>query len=390
MVKVCIVESPTVLHQWWLDNMTGGYQIYLALLLFFFALVVAMPLARLIFFILRYVATERWKWKPEAQTMIMWETYWLLRIGLFCAALKAINLTDILCQWPLWIFGAPLLLWLNKAGDVIREIAVRRGSAKTLLFEIVTVVKMFVLCVTFYLIYILIFPGVAEDILRGFYTGVCILLSLAIVPVVRNVSGSQLLLFNQQYDSYDELQRVHLVLDNAPAGVVQEVPMGYVLTTCDSFSKIYIPGGRTMESPLALFEENVGNQLIWPLRLRVALAPNLSSANVRRFMMTVDVKLNDPKHAWHVNHPTHRKMQRKQSLLHNQSVVKATAASANLRSDSNGWFISVQGRWILHIHGYIYASSQAMYRQVLSENVQQVMALIEAQGWNEVAAVMAD
>ncbi|RHZ33104.1 hypothetical protein DYB37_008604 [Aphanomyces astaci] len=139
MVEVCVVKSPADFQDWWVTEMNAGYQLYLCVLLLFFSLVIAMPMARLTFFLLHSLTPDRWKWPGEARTMILWETYWLFRVGLFCAALQAVRLTTLLCQWPLWIFGVPLLLWLNKAGDVIREVAVRRGSAKTLLFEITTV-----------------------------------------------------------------------------------------------------------------------------------------------------------------------------------------------------------------------------------------------------------
>ncbi|ETV97276.1 hypothetical protein, variant 2 [Aphanomyces invadans] len=403
MVELCAFKT-SEFHSWWVEEMNGGYQLYLSVLLLFFSLVIAMPMARLIFFLLRSLTPERWKWPGEAQAMILWETYWLLRVGLFCAALHAVRFTKLLCQWPLWIFGVPLLLWLNKAGDVIREVAVRRGSAKTLLFEITTVVKILVLCMTFYFLYILVFPGIADDILRGFYTGVCVLFGLALVPVVRNISGSQLLVFNHSTITDDQAtyaethHKRHVHFDQTPVGALQDTPLGYVLTTCDAFSKIYVPAGRSMESPMVLFEETMAMPW-WPLRLHVDLPASTPTLQVRRLIQAVDAVLNNPDRvhgctqytgAVAASTPTH---QQPNPDLHSKlSVIfkspAAAAASIDCRraaqeeKPERTWSVHVENRWRVHVHGHVFAGSFPVYRQALSEVVQVVMGVVSGHGFD--------
>ncbi len=165
-VEVCIIKSFDLYRRWWIED-AKGYQLYLGIVFLFFSLVIGRPLAEASLLLLRYAVPEGsslyarciyiyiyiyavcahiiipyiclQRTREDLRCMLLWEFTWLFRIGLFCVALQIVGLTTILCQWPLWIFGFPLLLWINAVGNVLREVIVRRGTVKTLLHEGMTV-----------------------------------------------------------------------------------------------------------------------------------------------------------------------------------------------------------------------------------------------------------
>ncbi|KDO26861.1 hypothetical protein SPRG_22217 [Saprolegnia parasitica CBS 223.65] len=340
MSEVCILKGPDDFSRWWSSG-SQDYQLYLGVVLLFFSLVIALPMAKFGLFLLRYVTGDVYLKPDEAHEMLLWETHWLLRVGLFCWALQVVGLTSLLCQWPLWVFGVPLLLWVNAVGNVYRLITVRKGSAKTLLHEGVTVLKILVLVILFYFIYILVFPGIAENIIRAFFTGFCSLVALATVPVVRNVTGSQFILFNHALR-----QRLHT----------------------------YVPAGKALTTPLVVFAENTpeADEPRWPLRLRIRLPPTLHVAAVRRFLQDVDRRL--------------RKADERAALHpHRNAMFAATAAAPMLlrkqpppTREEDRLCVSIEGRWVVHVFGDIAAKSREVFRDRLSQKVQLMMSIVES------------
>ncbi|EQC25209.1 hypothetical protein SDRG_16907 [Saprolegnia diclina VS20] len=367
MSEVCILKGPDDFSRWWSSG-SQDYQLYLGVVLLFFSLVIALPMAKFGLFLLRYATGDVYLKPDEAHEMLLWETHWLLRVGLFCWALQVVGLTSLLCQWPLWVFGVPLLLWVNAVGNVYRLITVRKGSAKTLLHEGVTVLKILVLVILFYFIYILVFPGIAENIIRAFFTGFCSLVALATVPVVRNVTGSQFILFNHALR-----QRLHVFMASTPPGMLLDVPLGYVITTCDAYSKTFVPAGKALTTPLVMFAENTpeADEPRWPLRLRIRLPPTLHVAAVRRFLQDVDSRL--------------RKADERAALHpHRNAMFAATAATPTLlrkqlppTREEDRLCVSIEGRWIVHVFGDIAAKSREVFRDRLSQKVQLIMSIVE-------------
>ncbi|OQR99942.1 hypothetical protein ACHHYP_03879 [Achlya hypogyna] len=368
MSEVCIIKGPDDFSRWWSSG-SQDYQLYLGVVLLFFSLVIALPMAKFCIFLLRYVTNEAYLRHEEATEMLLWETHWLLRVGLFCWALQVVGLAGLLCQWPLWVFGVPLLLWVNAVGNVYRFVTVRKGTAKTLLHEGVTVLKILILVILFYFIYILVFPGVAENIVRAFFTGFCSLVALATVPVVRNVTGSQFILFNE---GLRHAKRLHVYLAPTPPGILLDAPLGYLTTSCDAYSTTYVPAGKALSTPLVTFEEFPDQDTRWPLRLRIQLPPALPVATVRRFLQAVDAQLRQ---AADVARPhPHRNAV--------TSILPAPAASVprkHLRDlqDDDRLCVTIEGRWSVHVSGHIVARSREVYRDQLSQKVQMLMAIVE-------------
>ncbi|KDO26663.1 hypothetical protein SPRG_20466 [Saprolegnia parasitica CBS 223.65] len=350
MSEVCILKGRTI-SRWWSSG-SQDYQLYLGVVLLFFSLVIALPMAKFGLFLLRYVTGDVYLKPDEAHEM-------LLSSGSRRSCAK----------WPLWVFGVPLLLWVNAVGNVYRLITVRKGSAKTLLHEGVTVLKILVLVILFYFIYILVFPGIAENIIRAFFTGFCSLVALATVPVVRNVTGSQFILFNHALR-----QRLHVSMASTPPGMLLDVPLGYVITTCDAYSKTYVPAGKALTTPLVVFAENTpeADEPRWPLRLRIRLPPTLHVAAVRRFLQDVDRRL--------------RKADERAALHpHRNAMFAATAAAPTLlrkqpppTREEDRLCVSIEGRWVVHVFGDIAAKSREVFRDRLSQKVQLMMSIVES------------
>ncbi|OQR81921.1 hypothetical protein THRCLA_11289 [Thraustotheca clavata] len=384
MVEVCIIKGPSDFSRWWSSG-SHGYELYFCVVLLFFSLVIALPMAKLCMFLLRYILNEANLHPDEANEMLLWETHLLLRVGLFCWALEVVGVTNLFCQWPLWAFGVPLLLWVNAVGNVYRLVTVRKGSAKTLLHEGMTVLKVLVLGVLFYTIYILIFPGIADNIVRAFFTGFCAIVAMATVPIFRNATGSQFILFNE---GLRHAQRLHLYITSTPPGILVDAPLGYIITSCDALSKTYVPAGKALVTPLVVFEDD--DDTLWPLHLKIILSPSLPVPLVRRFMQDIDNALHkfdhndvaDPHRQPLGNYFTGSLMASSKSLLQKRTAPskryyhfkKCTSCTLSLEDQL---YTFVDGRWIIYVHGWIAAKSKEMFRDRLSQKTQIIMSIME-------------
>lgn len=58
---------------------------------------------------------------------MMWQTVLLFRVSILWIALRVSHLSIFLCQWPSWIFGVCLVIWIDSAGNLLREFIVRKG-----------------------------------------------------------------------------------------------------------------------------------------------------------------------------------------------------------------------------------------------------------------------
>lgn len=53
---------------------------------------------------------------------MMWQTSLLCRAGLLWIAIAVSRLSLMLCMWPQWLFGISFMIWMDAAGNVLREV----------------------------------------------------------------------------------------------------------------------------------------------------------------------------------------------------------------------------------------------------------------------------
>ena len=118
MVEVCIIKTSGWSEWYKLIRTSNSTEVYIALILAACGLIMAFPLARIGFFILQHFINKKWRWTADMAMTLKQPTGWLMRIGLLWSALVVSRLDDFLCQWPLWVFGIPLLIWINAFSNV--------------------------------------------------------------------------------------------------------------------------------------------------------------------------------------------------------------------------------------------------------------------------------
>lgn len=124
---VCLVRL-SGWADWWQETRHGSLKTYTSVVLFFLSAVLARPIARSLFFLARKFSPRAWRWPDDARGLMMWQTALLCRAGLLWIAIAVSRLSLLLCQWPQWLFGVSFLIWMDAAGNVLREVIVRKGT----------------------------------------------------------------------------------------------------------------------------------------------------------------------------------------------------------------------------------------------------------------------
>lgn len=118
MVQTCLLLTENI-DTWWNSLSFQSNRTYLTLALVVMGTMVAFPLSRIQFYVLRrFLTRSKWKWPTECEDRLIDPTGWLLRLGCYWAALVVIEMDDFLCHWPLWVFGVGLIVWLNAFSSI--------------------------------------------------------------------------------------------------------------------------------------------------------------------------------------------------------------------------------------------------------------------------------
>ncbi|KAF4316392.1 hypothetical protein BBO99_00006443 [Phytophthora kernoviae] len=179
---------------WWDETKRGNIKTYISIVLFFLSTVLANPIARCLFWIVRKACPNKWIWPDEARQMMMWQTALVCRAGLLWIAILVSRLSLLLYQWPAWLFGVCFIIWMDAGGNVLREIIVRKGvrgykkeekaGRMTLLYEGTTLAKMMLLVLIVYTYYVA--PQIEEsnELRLLFSVGFFVSIALAALPLL--------------------------------------------------------------------------------------------------------------------------------------------------------------------------------------------------------------
>ncbi|KAL7694515.1 hypothetical protein Plhal304r1_c001g0001051 [Plasmopara halstedii] len=343
---------------WWHTTKGGSMRTYMSIVLFFLSTVLANPIARCLFWIVRKACPKKWIWPNDARVMMMWQTSLLCRVGLLWITILVSRLSLLLYDWPAWIFGVCFIIWLDAGGNVLREVIARNGvvgymehekaGRMTLLYEGSTLAKMLLLVLIIYTYYVSPRIEDSNELRLLFSVGFFVSIALGALPLLRNVMGAHyMFLANMLHlDS-----RVYL--HGSKKGTVCDAPLGFiVLATADS-TKTFIPAGGTVSNTTEIF-----HRFLWPLRLDVHLSAETPVKRVREFVQDMD-KL----------------------LFWEPVVVLASDGSASLDAEGVSTFLDVSSE-STSAHGFI-NSSETTTKLLFDENQQEQERIIQRARGNE-------
>ncbi|RLN46930.1 hypothetical protein BBJ28_00003061 [Nothophytophthora sp. Chile5] len=315
---------------WWDETKGGNLKTYVSIVLFFLSAVLANPIARCLFWIVRKACPKKWMygnslllvlglllrayclWPDEARLMMMWQTSLVCRAGLLWIAILVSRLSLLLNYWPAWLFGVCFIIWMDAGGNVLREVIVRKGvigykedekaGRMTLLYEGTTLAKMLLLVLVVYTYYVAPRIEDSNELRLLFSVGFFMSIALAALPLVhasprlpaalyphlivvascslqlRNVMGAHYMFLASMLhlDS-----RIHL--HGTRKGNICDAPLGFIVLDTADNTKTFIPAGGTVSNTTEVF-----HRFFWPLRLDVRLPSDIPSSRVRAFVQDLD------------------------------------------------------------------------------------------------------
>ncbi|RLN91375.1 hypothetical protein BBJ28_00008696 [Nothophytophthora sp. Chile5] len=273
---------------WWDETKGGNLKTYVSIVLFFLSAVLANPIARCLFWIVRKACPKKWIWPDEARLMMMWQTSLVCRAGLLWIAILVSRLSLLLNYWPAWLFGVCFIIWMDAGGNVLREVIVRKGvvgykedekaGRMTLLYEGTTLAKMLLLVLVVYTYYVAPRIEDSNELRLLFSVGFFMSIALAALPLLRNVMGAHYMFLASMLhlDS-----RIHL--HGTRKGNICDAPLGFIVLDTADNTKTFIPAGGTVSNTTEVF-----HRFFWPLRLDVRLPSDIPSSRVRAFVQDLD------------------------------------------------------------------------------------------------------
>ncbi|KAG7377923.1 hypothetical protein PHYPSEUDO_010844 [Phytophthora pseudosyringae] len=275
-------------EKWWHTTKSGSISTYVSIVLFFLSTVLANPIARCLFWIVRKACPKKWIWPDEARQMMMWQTAFICRAGLLWIAILVSRLSLLLHEWPAWIFGVCFIVWMDAGGNVLREVIVRQGvvgykkdekaGRMTLLYEGSTLAKMLLLVLIVYTYYVAPRIEDSNELRLLFSVGFFVSIALAALPLLRNVMGAHyLFLANMLHlDS-------RIYLHGSGKGDICDAPLGFIVLATPDNTKTFIPAGGAVSNTTEVF-----HRFLWPLRLDVRLSADIPARRVREFIQDMD------------------------------------------------------------------------------------------------------
>ncbi|RLN47556.1 hypothetical protein BBJ29_007241 [Phytophthora kernoviae] len=347
---------------WWDETKRGNIKTYISIVLFFLSTVLANPIARCLFWIVRKACPNKWIWPDEARQMMMWQTALVCRAGLLWIAILVSRLSLLLYQWPAWLFGVCFIIWMDAGGNVLREIIVRKGvrgykkeekaGRMTLLYEGTTLAKMMLLVLIVYTYYVA--PQIEEsnELRLLFSVGFFVSIALAALP-----------------------------LDN---------------------TKTFIPAGCAVSNTTEVFHD-----FLWPLRLDVHLPADITSSRVRAFVQDMDqllfwepllvvaadgsVSLDADGASSFMDASTPRESSGRGFAMTGVSETKSRLLfdenqqeedSIIQRARGNEGFVSLEPnkRWVIQFRTFVQAGQKNHFRQTRAAYIEAITRLMEKQG----------
>ncbi|KAG3029723.1 hypothetical protein PC121_g6623 [Phytophthora cactorum] len=275
-------------EKWWHTTKSGSIRTYVSIVLFFLSTVLANPIARCLFWIVRKACPKKWIWPDDARLMMMWQTSLVCRAGLLWIAILVSRLSLLLYEWPAWIFGVCFIIWMDSGGNVLREVIVRKGvvgykkdekaGRMTLLYEGSTLAKMLLLVLVVYTYYVAPRIEDSTELRLLFSVGFFVSIALAALPLLRNVMGAHyMFLANMLHlDS-------RIYLHGSRKGNICDAPLGFIVLATPDNTKTFIPAGGTVSNTTEVF-----HRFLWPLRLDVRLPADIPAKHVREFVQDMD------------------------------------------------------------------------------------------------------
>ncbi|KAG6968458.1 hypothetical protein JG688_00005804 [Phytophthora aleatoria] len=275
-------------EKWWHTTKSGSIRTYVSIVLFFLSTVLANPIARCLFWIVRKACPKKWIWPDDARLMMMWQTSLVCRAGLLWIAILVSRLSLLLYEWPAWIFGVCFIIWMDSGGNVLREVIVRKGvvgykkdekaGRMTLLYEGSTLAKMLLLVLVVYTYYVAPRIEDSTELRLLFSVGFFVSIALAALPLLRNVLGAHyMFLANMLHlDS-------RIYLHGSRKGNICDAPLGFIVLATPDNTKTFIPAGGTVSNTTEVF-----HRFLWPLRLDVRVPADIPAKRVREFVQDMD------------------------------------------------------------------------------------------------------
>lgn len=124
MVDTCFIRTDGW-SEWWEKIRKDNYRLYISIMVAFLGVLISFPIVRLSFYALRRFTSKQWeyvvitagiiclrnslynRWTTDLEELMAKPSGWLIRRGLF---------------WRSWVFGIPLLYWINTFGDVVTRV----------------------------------------------------------------------------------------------------------------------------------------------------------------------------------------------------------------------------------------------------------------------------
>ena len=371
MVETCLIQLDGW-SEWWNDNSRIN-QAYVSALLVILGIVVVPPITRLVFWTLR-----RFTRKSEdfVECMIQ-PTKWIVQAGLFWKALANLELTPFFCQWPLWMFGVPLLIFLNRLGDVIGYFIVRRGMVgyssskkydvrKAVLRDGSLVLKRTILLIIGNAIYLAVFDIYLENGFGAVIIGLSIAIALTLSPLMSNLFGSIYLLFSDL-----AVPGNTLFMKGNPSGKMSGGSLAYIGLCSDDGIQTLIPAAIVMNTPLAKM-----NETVFPIRLQIKLSHHTASRNVRIFVQDLEqimrqihfnIDMDDNLSTDNKPLDHHRTPMGSNELTKRFSLFQKVQKHPSTHPFEKLGFVAVDGKWLIRVHSYTLAASKQHHFDIVSK-----------------------
>ncbi|KAF1330458.1 hypothetical protein FI667_g5026, partial [Globisporangium splendens] len=378
---------------WWAETRHGSVKVYVSIVLFFLSAVLAHPIARSIFFLLRKFSPNKWKWPDEARELMMWQTALVCRAGLLWIAVVVSRVSIFLCQWPGWLFGICFIIWVDAGGNVLRELA-----------------KMLLLVFVVYTYYLA--PVIGDDsaarvvVSTGFFlaialhendtveeTNVRVLCAFLFWRQMRNVMGAHYMFLTNMLHL-----DTHINVEGRSKGSVCDAPLGFIVLKTDNNTKTFIPAGGTVTSLTSVYHSH-----FWPLKLDIRLPPETPAVQVRMFMQELDQLLfwdgrflprlatasvfEPPPPALLAANRSNRSSSVGQThgddtskMLFELNLQEENQVVQRARGDDSYIALQANERWVIHFSIFIKGKRKPRFRQIRAAYIDAITRLLEQQG----------
>ncbi|KAG7395359.1 hypothetical protein PHYBOEH_003921 [Phytophthora boehmeriae] len=403
---------------WWNETKRGNIQTYISIVLFFLSTVLANPIARCLFWIVRKACPNKWIWPDEARQMMMWQTSLVCRAGLLWIAILVSRLSLLLYQWPAWLFGVCFIIWMDAGGNVLREVIVRKGvrgykkeekaGRMTLLYEGTTLAKMMLLVLIVYTYFIAPQIEDSNELRLLFSVGFFVSIALAALPLLRNVMGAHYM-FMANMLHLDSRVYFH----GARKGNICDAPLGFIVLSTQDNTKTFIPAGGAISNTTEVF-----HHFLWPLRLDVRLPGDIPSSRVRSFLQDMDQLLfwepllvvaadgsvsldadggassfmdaSTPRESSGHGYAVTGTSETKSRFLFDENQQEEDSIIQRARGNEGYVSLESNKRWVVQFRTFVQAGQKSHFRQTRAAYIEAITKLMEKQGttFGAQAAVM--